>query len=465
VRIKFALRGALVVVGVAASGLVAAPSALAIQTIVVNTNRDGAVPGKTTLRQAIDRANLAAGEVDIVLAARGTYALSQCGPGTDETNRQGPLTYYGGVTLTISGNGNTLRQTCSSDRVLNLLSSNLVNINDLTVAGGDAAGQPGGGIWSQAGGELDLKNDVFTGNHSDAAGGGVAAAGKVVATGTTFTLNSGTELAGAIASTGPIELVKSTVTGNNGGTAPTSPANVGGIAASDGLTMIYSTVQDNTAQNINVQSGGLTSYGSVVGLARTGRTYPSCQIGGGTTSLGYNFSNDASCGFGHGAGDRSNGGDPKLRPQNSPSGALEIVPAPHSRLIDAISRSRCAPRNIVSLAPVWAGLTTDQFGTPRPQGRGCDIGAVEVPVPVARIHVLTRHPREGSAVRFSGAGSRVFGGRIVRYIWSFGDRSRRASGASVKHSYRRAGRYTIALTVVDRAGSKAAATARIRIAR
>ncbi|PJF20207.1 MAG: hypothetical protein CUN56_17330, partial [Phototrophicales bacterium] len=29
-------------------------------------------------------------------------------------------------------------------------------------------------------------------------------------------------------------------------------------------------------------------------------------------------------------------------------------------------------------APTCAGLTTDQIGTPRPQGSACDIGAIEV---------------------------------------------------------------------------------------
>jgi len=455
--------GLLVLLATGGSLALATP-ALAIQAINVTTTQDGTVAGKTTLRQAIDQANAASGEVEIVLAARGTYTLSQCAPGTDTSNREGPLTYFGSVPVTFEGNGNTLRQTCPGDRILNLQTAELVNINDLTLTGGDAAGQPGGGVWSQGTGELDLKNDVFTNNHSDAAGGGVAnGGGKLVITGTTFNTNSGTELAGGIASIGPMELVNSTVTGNTGGTAPGSPANVGGIAASSGLTMIYSTVQDNTAQNINVQQGGLASFGSAVGLSHpTGKTYPDCQINGGTKSYGYNFSADQSCGFGGGPGDRSGGGDPKFEPEFTTTGALEIVPKKGSRLIDVIPKSACAPPAVAALAPVYVNLHFDQVGTRRPQGKGCDIGAIEVPMPTAAFTVKPHGPKAGRTVKFTST-SKELGGRVVSYTWAFGDHSRKAHGRTVKHVFKHRGRYTVTLTVKDAAGNTATKKIRIKV--
>ncbi len=455
--------GLLATVTTGALAALASP-AFAIQAINVTTTQDGAIPGKTTLRQAIDQANVATGEVEIVFAARGTYTLSVCGPGTDTSNQQGPLTYYGSVPITFEGNGNKLRQTCPGDRILNLQASQLVNINDLTLTGGDAAGQPGGAVWSQGSGELDLKNDVFTNNHSDAAGGGLANnSGKLVISGTTFSTNSGTELAGAVASIGPMELINSTVTGNTGGTAPGSPANVGGIAASNGLTMIYSTVQDNTAQNVNVQQGGLTAFGSVVGLSHpTGKTFPDCQIAGGTKSYGYNFSADKSCGFGAGLGDQPGRGDPQLAPEFTSTGALEIVPRKGSRLIDAIPKARCAPAAVVALAPVYVDLHYDEVGTRRPQGKGCDIGAIEVPMPTASFTFKPGRPQAGHKVRFTSTSSEV-GGRIVSYMWSFGDHSRNARGRTASHVFKRRGRYTVTLKVADSAGESTSKTIRISV--
>lgn len=458
-------RGALLALTVAGAALLVPSSALAIQAITVTTTRDGSIPGKTTLRQAIDQANAATGAVEIVLAARGTYALTECGPATDQSNQEGQLAYYGSAQLTIEGSGNTIRQTCPSDRVLSLLTSSLTNVNDATIAGGTGAAQPGGGIYNGSNGELDLKNDVFTGNHSDAAGGGVAnTSAKLVVVGTTFVSNSGTELAGAIASIGPVELVKSTVSGNTGGTAPGSPAPVGGIAASNGLLMVYSTVQDNTAENVNVEQGGLKSYASVVGLSHPtpGQRFATCGITGGTKSLGYNFSADSSCGFGSGVGDKTHG-NPDLRPNATSTGAFEAVPGPGSPLVNAIRRSACAPASVVALVPVYAGLRTDQFGTPRPEGPACDIGAIEVPFPTAVIHWSPRHLVAGVTVKFSGAASHEIGGSIKSYAWTFSRHGRASHGARVKHTFARRGRYTVTLTVTDANGEKTTVSTQVRV--
>jgi hypothetical protein len=459
--------GAALALAFAGAAALLASSAMAMETIVVNTTQDGKVPGKTTLRQAIDKANQApsGASVDVLLTARGTYALSTCGDPSDSTNATGQLTYYGSAGLTISGGGNTLRQTCQSTRLLNDESSSLVNINNLTLTGGYGASSPGGAIWVQGSGELDLKNDYFFGNKSDAAGGAVAGgAGPVKVTGSSFVSNSATELAGAIATLGSLELVDSTVTGNTGGTAANSPAHVGGIAAGNGLTLVYSTVQDNSAENVNVEAAGMTAYGSVVGLHRPvpGASYSACQISGPVKSLGYNFSSDRSCGFGGGPGDHV-GGNPRLAPHGGPNGELEIVPQHGSPLIDAIPARRCAPHAVTALVPVWVGLRTDEYGTPRPQGKGCDIGSVEVPVnPVAVASVTPRHPHAGQAVRFNGRRSHVKGGRIAHYRWSFGD-GHSASGRAVRHVYRRAGRYTVTLTVTDSQGATATRKLRVRV--
>ncbi len=358
-----------------------------IKAIVVTTTTDELNPsdGKVSLREAIDQANKNSDEVDIVVGAHTQYNLTLCPNGADDDgNAVGDLDHFGGGVLTISGNGSTIRQTCANSRVIDQLGPQLLNLTDMTISGGHAASQPGGGVFVQGGGELQLKNDTVTGNVSDAAGGGVAAFGPSTITGTTISLNQSTELAGGIAGLGPMILVRSIVSGN---TAPL----IGGVAASAGLKMAYSTVQDNSIPNIDVQQGGLVSFGSVVGITRAGPAggggappggfgpppTTTCHLAGGTTSLGYNVDLDGSCGFSAGPGDKSNAGDPKLRPESAGAAQL-IVPQPGSPLLNAIPATACNPGASLSWLPSWSPLTTDIRGLARPQATGCEIGAVEI---------------------------------------------------------------------------------------
>jgi hypothetical protein len=118
------------------------------------------------------------------------------------------------------------------------------------------------------------------------------------------------------------------------------------------------------------------------GGAPTARRWPS------TTSHGFNFSDDTSCGF-TAATDKQNGADPKLGAlANNGGGTSTRLPQPGSPLIDAIPTGSCQ-------ADGASGITTDQRGVTRPQGPGCDIGAVEVEVagpaaPAAPVQAVVR---------------------------------------------------------------------------
>ena len=91
-----------------------------------------------------------------------------------------------------------------------------------------------------------------------------------------------------------------------------------------------------------------------------------------TTSEGYNFADDTSCSFGSIGDVQRSGADPALGGLASNGGpTLTLLPEVGSPLIDAIPTSACQ-------AGTAAGITTDQRGEARPQGVGCDIGAVEV---------------------------------------------------------------------------------------
>jgi len=68
----------------------------------------------------------------------------------------------------------------------------------------------------------------------------------------------------------------------------------------------------------------------------------------------------------------------------------------------------------------------------------------------------------GTAVAVNGAASSDPDGRIVTYIWSFGDGAG-AAGVSATHVYRAAGVYPVTLTVVDDVGAGASDTAFVTV--
>jgi hypothetical protein len=133
-------------------------------------------------------------------------------------------------------------------------------------------------------------------------------------------------------------------------------------------------VRDNVAPvAANLAAGErLAAFGSVIGPAkldgRGGHTQPtdlSCDAQA-ATSLGYNVVADASCGL---------------------TDATDLI-CPDGSGVDRVPVDRCglAPmppalpgeQHLQGLIGDWrALLATDQRGVPRPQGIGCDSGAVE----------------------------------------------------------------------------------------
>jgi hypothetical protein len=84
--------------------------------------------------------------------------------------------------------------------------------------------------------------------------------------------------------------------------------------------------------------------------------------------------------------------------------------------------------------------------------------------PIAAFSLAPKRLRAHHNVQFNGAASSESGGRIVSYSWSFGD-GKRGSGAKARHAYRRAGHYTVTLTVTDAAGHTATLRKRITVRR
>src|SRR5262249_11457482 len=133
--------------------------------------------------------------------------------------------------------------------------------------------------------------------------------------------------------------------------------------------------------NINLFDGDLLVFGSVVALPLGSGPVPiNCKFGvGSTTSSGFNFSDDATCGFTNTAqGDRENAGDPGLAALASNGGPTQTrLPQPGSPLINFIPIPDCGGGNTLA----GFAVTTDQRGESRPQETGCEIGSVEIVPP------------------------------------------------------------------------------------
>ena len=346
--------------------MLTATPAGALTTITVSTNTDS---GAGSLRQAFIDASSggadAGADVEIdIPASIGTITLTT-----------GELLYDGGTggthNLTLSGGGNTIRQTTSGTRVIHGTTTGSITVQSLTITGGNVGGPLGGGIG--AAGTVSVVDSTITGNTVGVEGGGIGTTGSVTVTNSTVSGNTSGDPGGGI-NAASATIVNSTITGNTSTTAGA------GIAVSASVSLAYATVVSNTgsgAANIAAPVGAgttITSFGSVVALPNGGGN---CI--GTTTSVGFNWDDDGTCGFGGGPGDHSNAGNPLLGGLAGNGGPTQtLLPQPGSLLIDAIPLSHCGDGNSIA----GSSVTADQRLLPRPSpaGGACDIGAVEVQV-------------------------------------------------------------------------------------
>jgi hypothetical protein len=281
----------------------------------------------------------------------------------------GPLTIAKSVSivgpgarcLAISGN--------SASRVFAISEAGTdVGISGLTIAQGRATG--GGGLQNQ-GANLTLTNVAVVGNNAQGgAGGGIdhEVGGTLAITGSTIAGNQNTFRGGGVqVGAGTARIVDSTITSN-------ASVRGGGIRSGGGaaVVLIQSTVSHNAATgtgstggNLSAQSGFISLAGTIVAQG-TGSNPDLDPAGGAYGSLDYN---------------------------QIDSGAF--APAPHDRLgptlpLGALANNggatdtRLPPTGsvVIDAIPAAAGcngahVEVDQRAMPRPQGAGCDIGAVE----------------------------------------------------------------------------------------
>jgi hypothetical protein len=314
----------------------------------------------------------------------------------------------GTAPFTLDGQGHTITQTCAGDRVLHVNSTGGNGIvQHVTITGGsNSQGGFGGGLFYDSSGTLALDHVAIVGNVNCSDGGGLDYEGhSLTITQSTIANNLSGGFGGGIwAGVSATSMLNSTLSGNTAHAA-------GGLEGGGSeLTLTYSTVVQNgfgegnapsCSQAITGASGhtggqasaispgdaqlvldaetgsppagdALTSFASVVALPLGGET--NCSVDPARVdSQGDNYSDDGTCEF-TGIGDRQSAGDPGLGALEANGGfAPTQVPQPGSPLLDAVPLDACQ-------AGSAAGVTTDERDVTRPQGDGCDIGAVEVVV-------------------------------------------------------------------------------------
>lgn len=260
-------------------------------TFTVNTTADtqDAVPGDgicadsggaCSLRAAVQEANALAGPDTIVLGAA-TYVLT--GAAGDDVALSGDLDITGDLILSGAGTASTIIDGGGVDRVLDIDPSGAgvnVSIANLTVRGGNAAGEAGGGIRNH--GTLSLNNVTLASNSSGVNGGGLLNLGTLTLTNTTVSANTaGTDGAGIYNGGGSsLTITASTLSGNS---ANSAGRNGGGLfnagAATAALTNV--TVSGNSA---NSGGGGVFNSGGTATLINVTLGDNSATAGGGISN-------------------------------------------------------------------------------------------------------------------------------------------------------------------------------------
>jgi hypothetical protein len=397
---------------------VAAVPAGALTVINVTTNSDS---GTGSLRAAMTTALGTSDDVEIDLATGlGTITLGSALPAYNGGGTNHTLTVHGNGATVVGFAGTNVFETTGG-------SVGGMSFDDITVSGGDD------GIFANSFATIMVTNSTITGAADEAVnadGGAITInnstisdpADDAVDTGTgDITINDSTinDAGNDAVDTGSgstvtvtgsallnpgnaaiddgdnntVTVSRSTLAGSQFDAIDTGDANTidvtnstitasanSAIGLGNNVTesFAYDTITGNGTNGGDGQITGGTSvattfFGTV--LAAPSSSGSDCAFGSGSTvtSQGFNHSNDASCSLTQ-ATDKQNAADPMLGALGANGGIGEtMVPAAGSPLIDAIPPANCQ-------TGIAVGVGTDERGINRPQGSGCDIGAVEVAV-------------------------------------------------------------------------------------
>lgn len=366
-----------------------APVGAGAATITVNTEADNAanpaeclgVPLDCSLRQAIDKSV----DGDTISVPAGHYTVTS---ELEIDNRD----------IDIAGTGNPVIDGNHATRVFLIRSSSNVGVSGVTVTGGSAPGDRGGGFYVP--GILTLTDSTVTDSDAER-GAGIAiqnlespAAARIIRS--TISGNRAEDQGGGIrVGFGDLTLINSTVAGNSAGGGQLDGRG-GGIYFEGFTEHIYnSTIVGNTALGENGEGGNLFQREQITErfavaklegdpdylikntIVADGTAAAGANCGGvQPVSQGNNLVNtDGECATSAGMNDVNGApGVAALQNYGGPTSTRKLLPG--SKAIDNGNSSGCTD-------DTGAPITTDQRGVPRPIGARCDIGAVEFAPPLA----------------------------------------------------------------------------------
>ena len=320
------------------------------------------------------------------------------------------------------------------------LSGGAITLVDSTLSGNEA-GSRGGGIDIEGEGTVTATDSTFSGNLAVHTGGAISVieGGTTTVTSSTFNGNVADFGGGVYSSEGEISITNSTISGNTARYG-------GGVMAFRGTAAITSSTFSGNAATI--QGGGIhRSIGRVKLLSTIIADSPSgSNCYGSVASLGSNISDDPTCNL-TSAGDLSNT-NPLLGPLQANGGpTLTHLPGAGSPAINAAT----CPSSV------------DQRGVSRPQGTDCDIGAVEVLIPVVAAPIVAPASLNEGQSGIASASFTADENRPLSCTVDYGDGSGQQAGVisgdtctGPHHTYldddpsgTASDRYTVTVTVID----------------
>lgn len=255
----------------------------------------------TCLIASMETAIVNSDDLDVIQLAAGTYTLTTA-VNADFGQTGLPQIFNTGLIIKGAGRDQTIIERAADAppfRIMTVVSSGFVFIENLTIRGGNILDE-GGGIWNagslftitnchitgnaavngggiyHAGARLTIANSVISGNMANE-GAGIYNAGNLVMTDSTLSGNTAALRGGGMRNLGEAAIMRSTFNGN------TSPSGEGGgLYLGGGTTIINTTVVNNQA----AKGGGIYNGGEALFTHLTVADNTGAEQGGGIWNSG-----------------------------------------------------------------------------------------------------------------------------------------------------------------------------------